>query len=292
MKNTIAFAFYCGFTEMCCARGIRETVRYAAEQGFAAVEPLENTSGQTNTVRNVKEAEELRTILEDYGMSVACYSVGTNLYQAPDAVDALCRQIELAAAMGSPFLHHTIANGIHSTAPFPPTLDDMLPELVDSAFRVAELAKSYGVRCIYEDQGYYVNGTENFGKFFHAVRKDCPTVGICGDLGNISFVDETAVAFYTAFAPYIVHVHCKDYKIYDEEKAGCYKTKGGRYLENAIPGTGTVDYEACFRILRDAGYTGKYAMELEGFTANDEVLTDSNRAAMRYCRKIWENVRK
>lgn len=293
MQNRMEFAFYAGFTEMCRRDGIEKTVAYAAKQGFSAVEPLETTSGQTQTVRNLREAEELRRILADQGMSVACYSVGTNLYRSPAAVDDLCRKLEIASAMGSPFLHHTIACGLNAVTSIPGAgFDDMLPELVEGACRVAEKAKSYGIRCIYEDQGFYVNGVRNFGKFYHAVHENCPTVGVCGDLGNISFVDETAVDFYNAFAPYIVHVHCKDYKIYDAEKYGCYRTAQGRYLENTLPGTGNVDYHACFRILMEHGYTGKYALELEGFTANDAVLTESNQAAMRYCKNVWEEVRK
>lgn len=293
MQNTIEFAFYAGFTEMCRRKGIMETVKYAAAQGFAAVEPLEGTSGQTQTVKDAKEAEELRRILAEHGMSVACYSVGTNIYRAPAAVEDLCRQLEIAAAMGSPFLHHTIACGLNAVTPIPGAgFDDMLPELVESACRIAEKAQEYGLRCIYEDQGFYVNGVENFGKFFHAVHRACPNTGVCGDLGNISFVDETAVAFYKTFASHIVHVHCKDYKIYDTEKQGCYRTAHGHYLENTLPGTGKVDYHTCFRILKEHGYTGKYALELEGFTANDAVLTESNQAAMQYCRNVWEEVRK
>ena len=79
MQNRMEFAFYAGFTEMCRRDGIEKTVAYAAKQGFSAVEPLETTSGQTQTVRNLREAEELRRILADHGMSVACYSVGTNI---------------------------------------------------------------------------------------------------------------------------------------------------------------------------------------------------------------------
>lgn len=292
MRNTIEFAFYAGFTDMCRRRGIAETVKYAAAQGFSAVEPLEGTSGQTYTVRDVKEAQELKKILATYNMRTACYSVGTSIYRSPAAVDDLCRQLELAAAMGSPFLHHTIACGLNAVTPIPGAgFDDMLPELVEGACRVAEKAQEYGLKCIYEDQGFYVNGVENFGRFFAAVHQECPNTGVCGDLGNISFVDETAVAFYTAFAPYIVHVHCKDYKIYDTEKQGCYRTAHGRYLENTLPGTGVVDYAQCFRILKESGYTGAYALELEGFLANDEILTESDRTAMQYCRSVWEKVR-
>ena len=129
---------------------------------------------------------------------------------------------------------------------------------------------------------------EHFGKFFAAVHRSCPNTGICGDMGNIRFVDESTTDFFQAFAPHIVHVHCKDYRIHDNETAGCYRTKAGRYLENALPGTGVVDYPACFRILRENGYAGAFALELEGFTANEEILTDSNRKAMQYCRNVWD----
>lgn len=287
MQNTMEFAFYAGFTDMCRRVGIRKAVEYAAKEGFSAVEPLEGTTGQTQTVRDVSEARELRKILADFGMRVACYSVGTSIYRAPAAVDDLCRQVEIAAEMGSPFLHHTIACGL--TVPISDAgFASMLPELIENACRVAETARSYGIRCIYEDQGFSVNGVEHFGKFFAAVHRSCPNTGICGDMGNIRFVDESTTDFFQAFAPHIVHVHCKDYRIHENETAGCYRTKAGRYLENALPGTGVVDYPACFRILRENGYAGAFALELEGFTANEEILTDSNRKAMQYCRNVWD----
>ncbi len=293
MQNTMEFAFYAGFTDMCRRIGIEKTVEYAAHCGFSAVEPLEGTGGQIYTVRDLKEAHTLRKILADSGMRMACYSVGTNIYKNPAAVDDLRRQVEFAAEMGSPFFHHTIACSLNATTPLHGAgFDDMLPELVDGVCRVAEKARSYGICCIYEDQGFTVNGVENFGKFFTTVHRECPNTGVCGDLGNISFVDETAVAFFTAFAPYIVHVHCKDYKIYDAEKPGCYRTAHGRYLENTLPGTGVVNYAQCFQILKENGYTGAFALELEGFTATDEILTESNRTAMQYCKNVWEEARK
>lgn len=293
MQNKMEFAFYAGFTEMCRSAGIQKTVEYAAKQGFTAVEPLETTSGELRTVRNSCEARLLRQILKEYGMRVACYSVGTNIYRSPAAVDDLCRQIDIAAELGSPFFHHTIACGLSATASIPGAgFTEMLPELIEGACRVAAYAKTCGICCLYEDQGFYVNGVVNFGKFFTAVHEVCSNTAICGDMGNIRFVDESTTDFFRTFASHIVHVHCKDYKVYDMEKAGCYRTKGGRYLENTIPGTGVVDYPACFRILRDSGYTGAYALELEGFTENEEILTESNRKAMQYCRNVWEKIRK
>lgn len=286
MSKPMDFTFYAGFTEMCCAKGFVETVKYAAAQGFTSVEPLENTSGQTRTVRNAAEARELRYILADYGLHVACYSVGTSIYRNPAAVDSLCRQLELAAEMGSPFFHHTIAGGVKPGTSFA----DILPELTDGACRVAEAARSYGIRCIYEDQGYYVNGVAPFGQFFHSVHASYPETAVCGDLGNISFVDETAVDFYTAYAPHIVHVHCKDYRIHETGETGLYQTAHGKYLENTLPGTGIVDYRKCFSILRNNGYTGAFSLELEGFTETEDVLTDGIAHAMHYCRSIWEAV--
>ena len=55
MQNAIEFAFYAGFTEMCRRVGIAQTVKYAAAQGFSAVEPLEGTSGMSEKQRNCGE---------------------------------------------------------------------------------------------------------------------------------------------------------------------------------------------------------------------------------------------
>jgi len=148
---------------------------------------------------------------------------------------------------------------IQDTLPF----DEALRLIVPVAVRVAKYAYSLGVRCIYEDQGRFFNGVEKFGAFFRAVKAACPYVGVCGDVGNILFVDESPVDFFQAFSKEIAHVHVKDYTPTERNEHSpewSISPRGNAFRECVI-GTGCVDLVSCLEILKAAGYTGAFAFE-------------------------------
>ena len=51
---------------------------------------------------------------------------------------------------------------------------------VAAAERIANHAEKFGITCIYEDQGYYVNGVEGVGVFYREIKKHCKNVGVWG----------------------------------------------------------------------------------------------------------------
>ena len=113
------------------------------------------------------------------------------------------------------------------------------------------------------------------------MKKRCPNIGICGDVGNSLFVDYSPSLVFDNFAPYIKHVHLKDYYISDEplENERNYKTLGGKYLRDAALGEGKVDIAYCLTKLREQNYRGDFAFEVEG---SDEVM----KKAMDYVKKL------
>ena len=143
-------------------------------------------------------------------------------------------------------------------------MEKALDLIVPAAVRVAKHAHSLGVRCIYEDQGDYFNGVEGFGAFFRAVKAQCPYVGVCGDVGNTLFVDESPVDFFRAFGESIVHVHIKDYlgaSAPDETPGWEGASLAGTYYKGCTIGTGCVNVAACVEELKRVGYTGAFALE-------------------------------
>jgi sugar phosphate isomerase/epimerase len=117
---------------------------------------------------------------------------------------------------------------------------------------------------LYEPQGTFVNGVKNFGIFFEEMKKRGCNVKICGDIGNCLFVDEAPDLFFKAYAKDIVHVHLKDYIINRQDEMPELlwdRSKGGNMLAETEIGTGIVKFDACMQALKEAGYSGSFAIE-------------------------------
>ena len=265
MKN-VNFTYYTRFIEMLARDGAEATAVYAKNLGFSSVEVLETMgAGHPTVIADTKTAAEVRRVFDAHGITFACYSVGGDVYRNPAAEEVLAQHAEIAAALGCPYLHHTLLCRLTMDAQAP-AADDVLETVAAAAVRVAQYAKPLGVTCIYEDQGMYANGIEAFGRFYREVHRVCENTGVCGDFGNILFVDEDPAAFLAAFADQIRHVHVKDYlrKTFSGTVpgGGWYPTLHGNYLRDTTVGAGIIDMQACMRVLHDAGYTGAYALEL------------------------------
>ncbi len=275
------FTFYAGYSSMLKREGAEATAAYAVKMGFSSVEVLESTGeGYPASVPDVETAKQIKKVLADQGLTTACYSVGTTIYKNPDAVESLLRQAEIAAALDCPYLHHTLISSI-SPSPDMPPFEEAIADVVESAGKIAEYAKTLGVRCIYEDQGLYANGLEGFGTFYSQVKQISSNVGVCGDIGNSFFVDCEPEKFFAAYATEIYHVHIKDYlRKSVPQSPGIYwlPTKGGNWVRGTTIGSGVVDFDACMSILKGAGYTGPYALELE----HPEPFEDGVRQGMGY----------
>lgn len=284
------YTFYTNFIEMLARDGAEKTAAYARELGFSSVEVLESAGeDHPRTVPDVKTAKEVRQVFEAYGLHVACYSVGCDVYRNPSAEDVLVRHAAVASALGCPFLHHTLKTGL-ALKKDSPAADEVLTDITAAAIRVADRAADYGITCLYEDQGMYANGIDNFGRFYREVRRMAANTGVCGDFGNILFVDEEPAAFLAAFAADIRHVHVKDYlrKTFDGQvpDGGWYPTLKGQYLRDTTVGAGVIDIPACMKVLHDVGYQGAYALEL----CHPEPFAYGVSVAMRYLDEIKKSI--
>ena len=221
---------------------------------------LELTDDNPETARRI--AQKARAA----GLEITCYSAGVDL-AADDGVDRVAqlkRWADCAAAAGSPFLHHTLALSLtHNYGPV--TFGQLREKVIPRAREVFDYAKDKGVLCLYEDQGMYFNGSARFGDFLD--RLDRPA-GVCLDLGNCLFVDESPETFAGSFLPLVKHVHLKDYLV---RPAGmphpgetCYTTAAGDYLLEVPMGHGSVHFEKVFAMLLRHGYDGWFSTEYTG----------------------------
>ncbi|MBQ8371321.1 MAG: sugar phosphate isomerase/epimerase [Clostridia bacterium] len=251
--------------------GFEYAVRHTTELGFRHVEFVDGciSSREKPLFFERPWAKDAPSILAECGLDVPCYSVGATVYSGDREYDEgifrnMCKQVDFAARLGAPMLHHTLNFGL-SLSSGAPTYDELLEGTVDMAVRIADYAREkHGITCIYEPQGMYFNGVAGLGKFFDAVSSRCPNVGICGDVGNGYFVDEDEVSIFERFAPYVKHVHLKDYVISDtpiDGKQG-FRSRGGRWIYDVPLGAGVVNFARVFELLKGAGYKGQASLEV------------------------------
>lgn len=251
-------------------QGIEYAARHTRELGFDGVEYF------TRSFSDLwRTAAEERRVLDEYGLPVSCYSVSVQLFcDDPRTVEEqMARQLEAAATLGSPYVHHTL---------FPPysmkgvsaSYDEVFAGVIDSAERIAKRCEALGMVCLYEPQGVYFNGIDGLGRIFGELKERGCRVGICGDFGNSFFVDVDPKDIFDRFAAEIRHVHVKDYRLTDviDPDKRTYESLSGTYLYDTEVGTGAVDFAHGFRALQKVGYDGAVSFEIEG---SDEQLKEA-----------------
>lgn len=274
----MTFTSYFGFTFELDTNGAEAAAAHAAALGYDSVELLNSYTSDTPLPKR-HPASEVRRALDAHGLTVACYSLYAHLL-LPDE-DSLYREyaehIDYAVAIGSPFMHYTLRPGPRTADD--PSFDEMLALILPRAATIAEMAKEKGIVCLFEPQGFYFNGVEGLSAFYRAISERCPDVGICGDMGNSLFADCDPADIFRTFGNKIRHVHIKDYVISDSPLPGASLSAAGRYLKDAVPGDGSIDFEPCFRVLREVGYDGAIALE---FASSDEEV----KRTMDYVRRM------
>lgn len=279
------FSMYAGFMERVREQGIEKAAQYAKNLGFSAVEFLADTSENGYVpFTSAREAEEAAEKLKKYELAVSCYSVFCDLWSSdPDIEQVMLEQVKIAAALGSPYFHHTLIPWL-SVPKDAPDFETAIEKIVKIAKNIADYAADFGMICIYEDQGFYINGVEPFGLFWNRMKAVCSNVGICGDLGNILFADEQPQDFVQKYAQDICHIHVKDYlkkETVSSPGKGWMKTKGNNWLRDTVVGDGVVNFAECMKILQRIGYDGYYSLE----NTHPEPYEDGVRQAMRTLEK-------
>ena len=171
------FSMYNKFSSTVKNQGIEFAAKTAKDLGFSSVELFDMAGADsTPTFCDVESAKRAKEVLERYGLSVSCYSVGANLVtidgevkRNDKAINDLLRYADIAKALGSPFLHHTLIVNLR-LPDGAPTFEEVFMPVVSAASEIAVYCKDLGLTCIYEDQGMYFNGVKNFGRLYKYQR--------------------------------------------------------------------------------------------------------------------------
>ena len=275
-------SMYTGFYKNMKEFGIECAADLARRSGFESVEMLEIR--EARLVPDEKSAMLVKNALDDRGLATSCYSFAVdiipfdiqgNILGGTEKAEKLTIDAaKIAKTLGTKFFHHTLVTNLRPDLHrLKPEYDRVLHTLISAAARIAEECNDMGLTVLYEPQGFYVNGSDNFGKFYFVMKRLGYDVGVCGDMANTLFVDEPPVEFYRNFVSEFRHVHLKDYalpgKMSDPQKK-CLFSIGGNAYSETFPGEGTVDFNGCMNILKSAGYNGALSFEISGFGGDPE----------------------
>ncbi len=231
----------------------------AKADGFDAVEPFE-VRDLWDDATGIDTAKRAKEKLDEYGMACSCFSKGTNMLTTPDVVKMLKKCVDIAHALGSPYLHHTLQLALSYKDL--PIYQNVEPFFVDVCREVAYYAGEKGIECIYEDQGFLINTPDRLDALLSKIG--LPNIGVCLDVGNSLFYEIPAEDYAGRFANVIKHVHVKDYirkTTYPGRAPGWNRSIEGNYLYHCPIGHGVVDFEKIMTILVRAGYNGYYSLE-------------------------------
>ena len=248
----------CVYSPLPWANNFKDLINYADQRGFCGVEFL--NYGEMETP-DMEAACSLGALAKAKGLTLPCFSVGLSIV-GPDGrnnIERVKKYAEIASRLEIPYLHHTVALKF-STRYTPEEMARYFDEGVEATLEIGEYAKKLGVKTVVEDQGFVVNGVENYGRF-RKCANNCFDVLL--DVGNIYFADETAGAFAEAFGDDIVHAHIKEYYITKDDPGSSptYRSAKGSYISTAIAGEGDVDLERVRSLLAKVDYRGKYSLE-------------------------------
>ena len=251
------------FMDVLNEKGIREAARYAHALGHKGVE-LFFPCHDGAAIPASDERKKYKAALVGEGLNVSCVSCYANLVSESchDKADkgtlsALFECVDLAADVGSPYLHHTLYCNMNDELEY----DAILSFIIEGARSVADYARGRGITVLFEPQGFYFNGIEGFGKFYSQLKELCTNVGVCLDVGNPLWVDEEPYEFTKRYINDIKHVHLKDYVITPFDQDSRHHTRGGKAIVECEIGAGVIDIARILRMLDDADYSGYLSFE-------------------------------
>ena len=262
------YSMYTGFSQNIDALGIDRALDIAQECGFSGVEFFYPTELADN-IPPPSVALEYRKRIEARGLCVSCVSMGATIVRPENPneisrcdINGLIRGVEFAAAVGSGLFHHTVFMGFGYKIPEDFRLDDKRELFLRGAREVAARAAELGIEVLYEPQGPFFNGYDEFRRFVYSMRETHKNIGVCCDFGNSFWVGEEPYAIFEELAPLIRHIHIKDYDITSEPGEGASAAFcDGTYIREVPVFEGCIDIERIAKLLRAVGYDGAASLE-------------------------------
>ncbi len=262
-------------------------MKIAKEMGFEGIEFIDLSPAEG--VTEAEYASLIREESEKLSLPIIAYTISANLLKdktIEPEVERICKKIDIAEILGAKLLRHDAAwrmpESIKSCAGF----EQILPTLVDGCSRVTEYAQAKGITTCIENHGLFCQDSERVEKIITGVGSN--NFGVLLDIGNFCCVDENSATATGRLAPYIKHIHAKDFHLKSgnglNPGKGFSKSRGGNYFRGSIIGHGDIPVMQCISIAKDAGYNGWVSIEFEGL----EDCLDGIKIGLENLRKMLE----
>ena len=221
-----------------------------------------------------------------------------------NAVDDICKlitdpklpKLPMYEGQKFPTPYMTVMDWGHDERDYAAGHSDRSPRLNDeewAAFMsnvraVCERANKWGVRpVIHPHAGGYIEFSDEIEK----VVRDIPyeVAGLCLDTGHLYYSDMDPVEYLTKYTDRLDYVHFKDVdeKVYREVLGEHIRFFEGCGKGSMCPiGTGSLDYPAIRKCLKDIGYSGYITIEQERDPRNSDTSLRDVKASVDYLKSV------
>ena len=240
----------------------------AVRMGFEGLE-----LDDSDDVMNPEAFARIREYSKAAGLPVIGLDIGADftkndLKSLDEEVERVKKILEMATILEVPRMRHDVCYGNFNSEDI--TFEEALKVMAEGCFRVADYAKTLGIKTMFENHGFYMQDDLRVKKLMDAVDHD--NFGLLIDVGNFMCTDTDPVEATRNLAPYVSHVHAKDFHFKNSCEPfpgdGWFETSNGNFLRGAIIGHGDARTHESIKILKDSGYDGYVTLEFEGIEDN------------------------
>ena len=228
-------------------------VKFARDKGYQGIELRgllrELDLPRSSDFNGPDKIRAARKMVEDNGLKFVCLGASAPLHHPEGAkreqsIDEGKRFIDLAEALGCPYVR-VFPNNLPKDQDKAVTL-----QLIRQGLQtLGDHAAKTKVAVLMETHGDLIQ-TADIAEVMQGVER--PNVGLVWDFTNMwSITKEAPISVYPKLAPYIRHVHVKDYKMQDGK------------MRYTLLGQGMAPAFQALDLLQRAGYKGFYSFEWE-----------------------------
>ena len=228
-------------------------VKFARDKGYQGIELRgllrELDLPRSSDFNGPDKIRAARKMVEDNGLKFVCLGASAPLHHPEGAkreqsIDEGKRFIDLAEALGCPYVR-VFPNNLPKEQEKGMTL-----QLIRQGLQtLGDHASKTKVAVLMETHGDLIQ-TADIVEVMQGVER--PNVGLVWDFTNMwSITKEAPISVYPKLAPYIRHVHVKDYKMQDGK------------MRYTLLGQGMAPAFQALDLLQRAGYKGFYSFEWE-----------------------------
>lgn len=265
----------------------KELIALAKEMEFDGIEFAEIHPPKGVSKENY--AKELRDECEKVGITAVNYTIGAEfLYPRGGSVDSeverLKKELDIAKILGVSGMRHDATGGWKNENRMQRGYNEALPYLVEGCKKVTEYGKTLGIRTMVENHGYFCQDSERVEKLINGVADE--NFGVLFDMGNFLCADEDPIFAVGRLAPYVFHVHAKDFHLKSGDSIaptnGFFPSRAGNFLRGAIVGHGCVPVFQCMATLQRSGYDKFISIEFEGIEHAETGVEWGHNTLLRY----------